>query len=70
MRGTPGAPVWQRGYYEHVARDEAELHQIRAYIVKNPLRWALDSENPAVARPSRTGRRTDAIQTMFETGAA
>ena len=69
-RDTPGRPVWQRGYDEHVIRDEAELHRIRAHIANNPLRWALDRENPAVARPSRSGRRTDAVQTMFETGTA
>ena len=46
QRGTPGAPVWQRNYYEHVIRDERDLERIREYIVKNPLRWALDVENP------------------------
>ena len=49
MRGTPGRPVWQRGYYEHVIRDAAEVYRIRAYIVNNPLRWAFDRENPAAA---------------------
>lgn len=46
-RATPGAPVWQRNYYERIIRDEAELNRIRRYIVENPLRWALDAENPA-----------------------
>ena len=36
---------WQRNYYEHVIRDEAELAAIRAYIKDNPLRWAFDAEN-------------------------
>ena len=40
--------VWQRGYYEHVIRDEKELNRIRQYIVENPLKWATDRENPAV----------------------
>ena len=44
-RGTPGAPVWQRNYYEHVIRSEDEL-QIRRYIEGNPLRWSLDREHP------------------------
>ncbi len=44
-RRTPGAPVWQRGFYEHVIRDEADLHRIRRYIEENPLRWAEDEEN-------------------------
>jgi len=46
MRGTPGAPVWQRNYYEHVARDESELSRIREYIGNNPAQWSLDRENP------------------------
>jgi putative transposase len=25
IRGTPQAPFWQRGYYEHVIRDEGDL---------------------------------------------
>jgi REP element-mobilizing transposase RayT len=45
-RKTPGTPVWQRNYYEHVIRNEASLDGIRAYIVNNPLQWALDRENP------------------------
>lgn len=46
MRKTPGSRVWQRNYYEHVIRDEADLDQVRAYVLHNPLRWALDEENP------------------------
>jgi len=46
MRGTPGAPVWQRNYWEHIIRDERALQAIRRYIVNNPLRWHLDRYNP------------------------
>ena len=46
IRGTPGAPVWQRNYYEHVIRNDDALNRIRAYIETNPLRWMLDRENP------------------------
>ncbi len=38
--------VWQRGYYEHVIRDDASLNRIREYIVNNPLTWVSDRENP------------------------
>jgi REP element-mobilizing transposase RayT len=48
-RGTTGAVVWQRNYYEHIIRDEAALNRIRAYIANNPLQWALDRENPVRA---------------------
>jgi hypothetical protein len=44
--GTPGAPVWQRNYYEHVIRDESALNRIREYIINNPLSCDLDRENP------------------------
>jgi len=46
LRSTPRAPVWQRNYYEHVIRNEDDLNEIREYILNNPLRWELDSENP------------------------
>lgn len=38
--------LWQRGYYEHVIRNEEGLNAIRAYIAENPARWATDRENP------------------------
>jgi putative transposase len=44
-RGTPGAIIWQRNYYEHIIRNEDDLEAIREYIVMNPLRWHLDREN-------------------------
>lgn len=31
--------LWQRGYYEHVVRNEGELRCIREYIANNPARW-------------------------------
>ena len=37
---------WQRNYYEHVIRSEAELTRVREYIVNNPLQWQLDADNP------------------------
>ena len=36
---------WQRGYYEHVIRDEEDLRRVREYIVSNPARWHDDPEN-------------------------
>jgi len=45
-RGTPGAPLWQRNYYEHIIRDQTGLDRIRAYILSNPTRWPADTENP------------------------
>jgi REP element-mobilizing transposase RayT len=34
--------LWQRGYYERVVRNEAELGKFRNYIETNPARWIED----------------------------
>lgn len=44
-RGTPGAPVWQRNYWEHIVRDAVELSRIRQYIHNNPVQWEMDIKN-------------------------
>ena len=46
LRGTPGRPVWQRNYYEHVIRNEIDLEEIREYIQNNPLKWLEDENHP------------------------
>jgi putative transposase len=43
--------LWQRNYYEHIARDEDSLNRIRQYIIDNPARWAFDRENPGATAP-------------------
>jgi len=45
VRCAPGVPVWQRNYYEHIIRDNADWEHIRLYIQENPLRWEEDDEN-------------------------
>ena len=55
FRHTPGTPVWQRNYYEHIIRNEDALNRIRQYIADNPDNWAEDRENPH-RQPPRTGR--------------
>lgn len=42
--------LWQRNYYEHIIRDEGEMHSIREYIRCNPLGWDQDDENPESLR--------------------
>jgi len=49
LLGRASLPFWQRGYYGHIIRNEADLNRIREYIRNNPLEWALDPENPAHA---------------------
>ncbi|HLG31580.1 MAG TPA: transposase [Ignavibacteriaceae bacterium] len=34
--------IWQRNYYDHIIRNENDLHRIRTYIHNNPLKWELD----------------------------
>ncbi len=46
LRDNPGAPVWQRNYYEHVIRGERDLDAIRQYIACNPAKWELDDNHP------------------------
>jgi putative transposase len=46
MLRQQGIPLWQKNYYEYVVRNDHDLNDIREYIINNPLRWALDKENP------------------------
>ncbi|MBG0788259.1 MAG: transposase [Anaerolineaceae bacterium] len=36
--------LWQRGFYDHVIRDEQDYERIKDYIASNPLNWANDEE--------------------------
>ncbi|WYD80389.1 MAG: transposase [Candidatus Electrothrix gigas] len=38
--------LWQRNYWEHIIRNETELHRIRKYIQNNPARWQEDALHP------------------------
>jgi putative transposase len=37
--------IWQRGYYEHVIRNEQDYLDIWQYIENNPAKWAEDEYN-------------------------
>lgn len=41
----PVPPIWQRGYYDRVIRNERELNAIRLYIEQNSHRWEEDRDN-------------------------
>lgn len=45
LRELGSESPWQRGYYEHIIRDEQELMRIREYIALNPKKWEYDREN-------------------------
>jgi len=40
-----GANFWQRNFYEHIIRDEADHNRIYLYIEANIDNWRLDDEN-------------------------
>ena len=35
--------VWQRGFYDHVIRNQQDYDEITKYIQENPYKWNLDS---------------------------
>ena len=44
---SPGVPLWQRNYYEHIIRNDDEHNHIHLYIESNPANWMDDEENPS-----------------------
>ena len=36
---------WQKSFYDHVIRNDEDLHRVRTYIQNNPLNWELDQDN-------------------------
>jgi len=44
LRGTPGQTVWQRGYYDHILRDDRDYDALTEYILTNPQNWLVDKE--------------------------
>jgi putative transposase len=38
--------LWQRNYYEHILRVQADYERIAGYILDNPANWNEDDENP------------------------
>ena len=51
-QNTRGAPIWQRNYYEHIARNEAEINRFWDYIDNNPRKWEEDQLHPC-AKPNQ-----------------
>ena len=43
VRNTPGIPVWQGRYHDHIIRNESSLNKIREYVLHNPARWREDT---------------------------
>ena len=64
------AKFWQRNYYEHVIRHDAELAAIRRYIQDNPLHWIEDRDNPDNVRhwplPTKVEDYLEDIQLLIQ----
>ena len=60
-RRSQGIPVWQRGFYEHVIRDDREYRRIGEYITHNAAKWEMDVMNPR-QQTSLWGRVCDAAR--------
>jgi len=43
-RATSRVPIWQRGYYERIVRDERQLNAVRVYIFDKHHRWYAGSD--------------------------
>jgi len=37
-----GFPVWQKGFFDHVIRNEKDYQEIWKYIESNPGKWSED----------------------------
>jgi REP element-mobilizing transposase RayT len=46
LNNCAGTKIWQRGYYEHIIRNENDHDRICEYIMNNPAAWEDDDENP------------------------
>ncbi len=45
LQNTPGIPLWQPRFYDHIIRNEFALNNIRRYIINNPIKWQRDRNN-------------------------
>lgn len=48
LRGTPGVPVFQRGYFDRVLRCPEDVERFRDYIERNPEEWIRARKTPRV----------------------
>jgi hypothetical protein len=46
MHGYDETPIWQRNYYEHILRNDADMLRIQTYILDNPQLWEQDQLHP------------------------
>lgn len=44
LRKKAGKPVWQRGYYDRILRDDRDYDELVEYIYSNPNYWGIDKD--------------------------
>ena len=42
IRNSPGEPIWQRNYWDHIIRNDESFDKIEDYIINNPMNWQHD----------------------------
>jgi len=47
LRSVSAIPLWQRGYYEHIIRNETTFSKIQEYIINNSSKWEMDEMHPS-----------------------
>ena len=35
-------PIWQKGFYDHIIKDDADYETVWTYIDENPAKWEND----------------------------
>ena len=43
IRNSAGEHIWQRGYYDHIIRNDKDLNNTKQYIQTNPQNWQTDN---------------------------
>jgi putative transposase len=57
--GALAGPLWQRNFYEHIIRNDADMARIRHYIQINPSRWEDDRDHPRLLGLAGPGKGND-----------
>ena len=39
-----GQSIWQKSFYDHIIRNDADLAEARQYLANNPLNWILNKD--------------------------
>jgi putative transposase len=49
--------IWQRGFYDHIIRNEKDYLEKMQYVINNPLKERITQEVKLVSTPPLAGRR-------------